>query len=102
MTRPAKLSEAEIANRLSALPGWALSDGKLQKTFRCKRFVDGIAFVNRVADLAEEMDHHPDILIRFGLVTIMLMTHSAQGLTELDFEQARRLEELSRSGGMIS
>lgn len=102
MNRRAKLSEAEIASRLAGLPGWTVTDGKLQKTFRCQRFPDGIAFVNRVAAVAEEMDHHPDIFIRFGLVTITLMTHSAQGLTELDFEQASRLDELARSGGMQS
>lgn len=66
----------------------------LRKQFKFKGFMAGIDFVNRVAAVAEEMDHHPDIAIRFGLITISLVTHSARGLTELDFAQAARLEAL--------
>lgn len=99
MNRRAKLTETEIAAKLAELSGWKITDeGLLQKTFRCKRFLDGIDFVNKVAAVAEEMDHHPDMFIRFGLVTISLMTHSAQGLTALDFEQAARLDALAQGG----
>lgn len=94
MARPARLTDAEIAARLTALPGWKVEESMLRKQFKFKGFMAGIDFVNRVAAVAEEMDHHPDIAIRFGLITISLVTHSARGLTELDFAQAARLEAL--------
>lgn len=67
----------------------------LQKRFKFKGFMAGMRFVNQVAEVAEEMNHHPDIYIRFGLITISLITHSAGGLTKLDFEQAARLDALT-------
>ena len=51
-----------------------------------------MAFVNHVADLAEKMDHHPDILIQYKKVTLTLSTHSAGGLTALDFELAKKID----------
>lgn len=95
MARPGRLEDAAVQEHLTALPDWTIEDGMLQKTFRFKRFMEGIAFVNKVAAMAEEMDHHPDIAIRFGLVTISLTTHSAKGLTRLDFDQAQRLNSLA-------
>lgn len=90
--RPQRLSDSEIQERLRGLQGWRIEEGMLRRQFRFKTFREGIAFVNRVADLAEEMNHHPDIYIRFGLITISLVTHGARGLTALDFDQAARLE----------
>lgn len=95
MARPNRLAESAVQQRLTALPDWKIEGGMLQRTFRFKRFMEGIDFVNRVAVLAEEMDHHPDIAIRLGLVSISLTTHSAQGLTSLDFDQAERLNNLA-------
>ena len=95
MARVERLSEAEIQSRLSGLSGWSVENGMLQKKYRFQGFLDGVAFVNRAAQVAEEMDHHPDIYIRFGLVTISLTTHSARGITALDFEQAARLDALA-------
>lgn len=95
MARIAKLSESEVRERLAALPDWKVADGFLTRTFRFKRFMAGIDFVNKVAAVAEEMDHHPDISIRFGLITISLLTHEAQGITERDFAQAERLDALA-------
>lgn len=94
--RPPKLEQHEIEAGLSGLPGWSVEEGVLRKQFRFGSFMDAIRFVNMAADIAEMMDHHPDILIRFGLVTISLVTHSAKGLTMLDFEQAAQLEELAQ------
>lgn len=96
MARIQKLSDAEIAARLGGLPGWTITDGLLQKKFRFKTFMDGIRFVNQTAEIAEAMDHHPDIYIRFGFITISLMTHEAQGITERDFVQAARLDALAQ------
>lgn len=95
-TRPQRLSESEVQERLQGLQGWAVTPaGMLEKQFRFKSFMHGMAFVNKVAEVAEAMDHHPDIMIRFGLITISLVTHSARGLTALDFEQASKLEGLA-------
>jgi 4a-hydroxytetrahydrobiopterin dehydratase len=95
MSRPQKLTEAEIQERLATLPDWTIEGGMLTRKFRFKTFMEGIAFVNKVAALAEVMNHHPDINIRFGLITISLITHGAQGLTDLDFTQAARLDMLA-------
>ena len=55
-------------------------------------FVPAMAFVNHVADLAERMDHHPDILIQYKKVTLTLSTHSEGGLTNLDFDLAKKID----------
>ena len=92
MTTATKLSSEQIQEELTALPGWELQEGKIVKLYKFKDFVEAIAFVSRVADLAEEEDHHPDILIRYNKVTLTLVTHSAGGLTEKDFGLAREID----------
>lgn len=87
-----KLSDVEIHRALSALSGWSRRGDALVKTFTFQRFADGIAFVNRVARVADEMDHHPDIDIRYTKVTISLSTHDAGGVTKTDFALAERIE----------
>jgi 4a-hydroxytetrahydrobiopterin dehydratase len=87
-----KLSDVEIHRALSALSGWSRRGNALVKTFAFQRFADGIAFVNRVARIADEMDHHPDIDIRYTKVTITLSTHDAGGVTQTDFRLAERIE----------
>jgi 4a-hydroxytetrahydrobiopterin dehydratase len=84
-----RLSAEDIDARLSELPDWARSGEKLQRTFSFDDFVGAMAFVNRIADLAEEHQHHPDIMIRYNKVTLTLTTHDAGGLTEKDFTLAR-------------
>ena len=87
-----KLSDVEIHRAVSALAGWSRRGDTLVKSFTFPRFADGIAFVNRVARIADEMDHHPDIDIRYTKVTLTLSTHDAGGVTETDFELAERIE----------
>jgi 4a-hydroxytetrahydrobiopterin dehydratase len=87
-----KLSDVEIHRALSALTGWSRRGDTLVKTFTFQRFADGIAFVNRVARIADEMDHHPDIDIRYTKVTMSLSTHDAGGVTKTDFKLAERIE----------
>jgi len=67
-------------------------------TRRGEDFADSLAFVNAVGALAEDMDHHPDVDIRWNVVTLRLSTHSAGGLTRKDLELARRIDALSGSG----
>ena len=89
---PALLSPDEVSRRLAILPGWQLDGKRIQKQFRFADFRESIAFVNRVADLAELEDHHPDILIHYREVTLVLWTHVAGGLTERDFKLAADIE----------
>ncbi len=74
--------------------GYIDSQGALERTFELPSFRDAIAFVSRVADLAEEANHHPDIAISYKKVTLRWTTHSAGGLTDLDYELAARTDAL--------
>jgi len=90
-SRKEKLSEQQLHDLLIELPEWALEDGKLVRDWTLPSFVEAIAFVNRVAQLAEEAQHHPDIDIRYNLVQLALVSHDAGGITERDARMARRL-----------
>ena len=83
-----KLSEADVAARLESLPEWSQPGEEIQRTYRFKDFVAAMAFVDKVADRAEAVQHHPDILIRYGRVTLSLSTHDAGGITDKDFDFA--------------
>lgn len=84
----AKLTQAQIEKRLASLPEWAQSGDAIQRTYSFADFAKAMRFVNAVGDHAEEVQHHPDILIRYGKVTLTLSTHDAKGITEKDFEAA--------------
>jgi len=95
MGRLSPLSDDEITNRLRQLSGWQLADGVIRKLFTFAALSDGIRFVDRVAQLADAADHHPDIDIRYTRVTISLWTHSAGGITEKDLNLAAQIERLA-------
>jgi 4a-hydroxytetrahydrobiopterin dehydratase len=84
-----KLPQEDIEARLEAFPDWSQNGDALQRTFSFEDFLSAMAFVRRIADLAEEHQHHPDIMIRYNKVTLTLTTHDAGGLTEKDFALAR-------------
>jgi len=75
--------------------GWEEVDGALERTFRCKDFAAAIDFVNRVAELAEAENHHPDIGIRWNLVTLRFRTHSEDAITGRDVALAERTGRLA-------
>jgi 4a-hydroxytetrahydrobiopterin dehydratase len=85
----AKLTHSEAERRMSGLTGWMLEGEAIRKQYTFKDFLQAIAFVNRLAPIAERADHHPDILINYKRVTLTYSTHSEGGLTEKDFEGAR-------------
>ena len=85
------LSENEIQALLPRVPGWERRGAELRRTWTFPDFKGSMAFVNRVADLAEAADHHPDIDIRYSKVTLALSTHDAGGLTARDFDLAARI-----------
>jgi 4a-hydroxytetrahydrobiopterin dehydratase len=91
---PTPLSPEEIARHLAALGGWLLKGKTIEKKFRFADFREAIGFVNRVADLAEVEDHHPDILVHYREVTLVLWTHAAGGLTARDFKLAADIERV--------
>jgi 4a-hydroxytetrahydrobiopterin dehydratase len=88
------LSEDALANELAAVPGWSRQGAEITREFRFPSYMGGIDFVNQVARLAEEANHHPDIRIGWRRVTLNLSTHSKGGLTALDFALARKVEAL--------
>jgi len=88
----ARLSDDEARKRLSALRGWEIDGDRLRKRYTLESFPAAIAFVRRVAELAEAADHHPDILIEYKNVTLTLTTHDSGGLTARDFSLAARID----------
>jgi 4a-hydroxytetrahydrobiopterin dehydratase len=78
---------------------WERQADELVKTRRGKDFADALAYVNAVGALAEEMNHHPDIDIRWNAVTLRLTTHSDGGITHRDLDLARRIDALAPRGG---
>ncbi|MGI8505411.1 MAG: 4a-hydroxytetrahydrobiopterin dehydratase [Solirubrobacteraceae bacterium] len=88
------LGDEEIASRLRRL-SWEREGEEIIREWRFENFVEAIAFVNRVADAAEEANHHPDIFVHgWNKVKLSLTNHSAGGLTETDFTMAARFDEL--------
>ncbi|MCB0403452.1 MAG: 4a-hydroxytetrahydrobiopterin dehydratase [Bdellovibrionales bacterium] len=79
---------------LEKVPGWTLQGNKIEKTFKFKNFVEAMAFVNRMADIAEAEGHHPDISIHYSQVTVTLWTHAIGGLSENDFILAAKIEAI--------
>ena len=88
----AKLSAEQIADKLKALPGWEYENNAISKTFKFKEFLHGIEFVQKIAEMAEAADHHPDIAINYTRVTFTCSTHSDGGVTEKDFKLAQNIE----------
>lgn len=93
------LSPPEIERALTALEGWEQADTSVVRQFEFTTFPIAIAFVQVLAEIAEAMNHHPDIDIRHRQVRIALSTHSAGGLTDLDFALAGRCDEVAGTSG---
>ncbi len=93
---PQKLSDLEIQRALGTLSGWARRGDSLTKTYTFERFADGISFVDRVAKVADQMNHHPDIDVRYTKITMTLSTHDAGGITSSDLKLAESIEGLVR------
>ncbi|WP_066386015.1 4a-hydroxytetrahydrobiopterin dehydratase [Neobacillus mesonae] len=89
-----RLDGMEIDEYVSRLSGWKLDGKFILKRYRFREFLKGVAFVNDIAELSEERQHHPFISIDYKLVTLRLTTWSAGGLTDLDFELAKKYDEI--------
>jgi 4a-hydroxytetrahydrobiopterin dehydratase len=89
------LPDDEIDSRLARLDGWQRDGGSIVKEFKLADFVGSVAFVDKVVEPAEEMGHHPDLSLSWDTVRVSLTTHSAGGLTENDFELAKRIDAIA-------
>ena len=80
-------------------PGWVVDQGqKLVKCFACEEFHGAMSFANRVGELADTLDHHPDLHISWGMCRVEIWTHAVAGLTENDFILAAKIDQLPDGG----
>jgi 4a-hydroxytetrahydrobiopterin dehydratase len=89
-----RLSSEDIAQRLPQLAGWSEVSGKLRRELHFADFVQAFGFMTRAALVAERMNHHPEWSNVYDRVVVELTTHDVGGITELDFELAKRMNEL--------
>ena len=92
----AVLNQLELSEAVASLQtGWEVRDGALRRRYDLADFAAAMALANRVADAAEEADHHPDMLVGWGRLELAWVTHSEGGITERDVSMARRSDELA-------
>jgi 4a-hydroxytetrahydrobiopterin dehydratase len=96
MSAMPRLSDTELNTALKELSGWSIQNGKLNRQFQFKSFVEAIGFMSSLALVAEGMGHHPEWFNVYNRVTIELTTHDAGGITQKDVDFARKANELSR------
>ena len=94
-----RLDDSAITARLKDLPNWSRDGDEIRRRVQAPSFMAGIEMVTEVARAAEEADHHPDIDIRWRTVSFALTTHSAGGLTELDFALAGTIDQIAARHG---
>jgi 4a-hydroxytetrahydrobiopterin dehydratase len=89
------LSHEEAEELRQETPEWTLEDNSIRRTFEFEDFREAIAFVHRVAEVAEQEGHHPDITIRYGKVQLELLTHKINGLSKNDFILAAKIDQVA-------
>ena len=89
------LSEAEVQQALRQLAGWKRNGNAIDRGFQFDNFVKAMEFVNQIAEAAEAVNHHPDILISYNKVTLSLVSHDSGGVTQRDIKMATRINELA-------
>lgn len=94
MARRTLLTEAEISARLAEISKWARKGNAITRTWKFKDFREALAFINKVGALAETMNHHPEIYNSWATVRLTLTTHDKGGLTDLDFDLAKKIDFL--------
>ncbi len=90
------LTSEEIHEHFAALVGWVVSadEKRISKSYVFTGFADAMEFANKIAKIADEEDHHPDLLVSWGKVEVTLSTHSVGGLSEMDFKVAKEIDAL--------
>lgn len=90
-----KLSPSEVTEKLASVPNWRLTDEKwIERKYRFREYLNGIEFVQNVAALSENVNHHPFISIDYKVVNLRISSWNAKGLTSLDFDLAKKYDEL--------
>ena len=97
-----KLDPQARAEALASLPGWTTTPGRdaITKTFYFKNFNAAFGFMTRVAMVAEKLDHHPEWSNVYAKVEVVLTTHTADGVTDLDIKLAQTMEQLAHNAGL--
>ena len=90
-----RLTDAQIAAKLKAVRDWTRAGDSIERTWRFETFLEAVAFMNRVFALAEEADHHPDLLNSWTKVRVRFTTHVAGGLTDRDFKMAAKVNRIA-------
>jgi 4a-hydroxytetrahydrobiopterin dehydratase len=90
----AKLTDKEITTAIAKIPEWKVVDGKLNRAFKFDSFVDAFAFMTKVAFAADKMAHHPELFNVYNRVVIDLATHDVDGISNLDIELAKKINDL--------
>lgn len=88
------LTDEELGSALATLPGWSRNGIAIERKYEFKDFVQAMKFVNKVADVAEQAGHHPDINIVYNKVTLQLTSHDSGGVTQRDAKMAKRIDEI--------
>ncbi len=88
------LAPDELREQLAALPGWQLDGPAIARTYAFANFYETMAFVNAVALIAHQQDHHPDLAVSYGRCTVRLNTHDVGGISHTDIDCARRIDAL--------
>lgn len=94
-TKERTYTEAEIEGKLKDLPGWWVEGGWIRRTYKTDGWPTTLMVVNAIGYLAEAAYHHPDLTVTWGKLTVKLQNHAAGGITDKDFELARKIEDLA-------
>ena len=94
-----KLTEEEVLEQIAGLEGWRFKEDKIKKSFKFDNFAAALAFVNQVSEIAERLDHHPDIKFGWGYAKVKTTTHDRDGVTDFDIELAGQIDELGGASG---
>lgn len=94
MSQERVYTEAEVTEKLKDLPGWEFRDGWLRRTYKTPGWPHTLMLSNTIAFLAEAAWHHPDLSLGYAQVVVKLQTHRVRGITDHDFELAKRIQEV--------
>lgn len=94
------LSPVQVEEALTDLEGWELKAGKIERVFKTGSFINGLELIQDIAKAAEELKHHPDVLLTYPKVKIHLMTHDVNGITALDVKLAAAINKIADQQGI--
>ena len=92
------MNKEDIRKTLMNMPEWSLAGNAIHRKFSFKSFMPAVSFVNKIAEAAEQANHHPDITISYSQVGISLSTHSESGITQKDFQLAEAIDKIYAAG----